>query len=290
MENSQPTEQDDQANPYAPPRSELVGQQVPFSGTRGRPGFSVEDIAGWSWSLYKIRFKHCLGAFWGVVTINWLCQMSIVILDEGIASLRDPALSRLSQFAAMFLSIVVAVWLTIGQSIAFLRIARGQLVGLQHLFAGGRFLLTTILAGLLFFAALALPFLALNSLAFVFLETILAAPSLAGVLGLVTVFLAGAVAVFYLFVRLGFFMYVVIDQNAGVFSSLALAWQLCKGRMATLTLVYLLVLTINLAGFLMLCVGWIFTLPFCSLIFAVAYRALTGWGTVFGGSTLDGEE
>jgi uncharacterized membrane protein len=90
--------------------------------------------------------------------------------------------------------------------------------------------------------------------------------------------------------RLGLFIYVVIDQNAGVFSSLALAWQLCKGRMANLALVYLLVVTVNLAGFLMFCVGLIFTLPFCSLILAVTYRALTGWGTVFGGSALDSEE
>jgi hypothetical protein len=288
MESQRPTEADDQANPYAPPQSAFVERQPRFSG--GRPQFSVEDIAGWSWSLYKARFAHCLGAFWGAFTINWLCQMSIVFLDEGIASLRDPTLSRLSQFVSIFVSFVVAVWLTIGQNLTFLKIARGEVITLQDLFAGGRFVLTTILAGLALVALLAAPLLVLDLLLRGFLTMIVAGPSLGGVLGILVGCLAALVAILYLFMRLGFFVFVVIDQNAGVFSSLATAWRLCSGHLATIVLVYLLWLTVNLAGVLMLCVGWIFTLPFCSLMLAVTYHALTGWGAVFGGSTLDSED
>jgi hypothetical protein len=287
MEAQRPTEQDDQANPYAPPKSTFVDER--FRLAAGRPQFTVEDVAGWSWSIYKARLAHCLGAFWGVVTINWLCQMSIVLLDGGIASLRDPTLSLLSQFVSFFLSFVVAVWLTIGQNLAFLKIARGQVVAVENIFRGGRFVLTTILAWIAFLVVLAVPTLVVYLLAGAFLVTIVQGPSLAGLLVILAGCLASTMVIVYLVARLGLFYFVVIDQNAGVFSSLAITWRLCRRHVATIILVYFLGLAINIAGFLMLCIGLIFTMPLSSLMLAVTYQALTGWGAVFGGSTLDDE-
>lgn len=263
---------DDQANPYAPPQAGHVDQQ--FRQLGGGPQFSVEDIARFSWLIYKARFIHCVGAFWGVVAINWLCQMAIVVMDEGIASLRDQTLSRLSQFASIFLSIVVAVWLTIGQNLAFLKIARGQAVALEDIFAGGRFVLTAILAGILVVGILAAPLAVLEALVGALWAMMVDGPSLWGVLGVLAGCLASALAIVYLFVRLGLFLFVVVDQNVGALSSLALTWRLGSRRVATIFLVYLLSVTINLAGVLTLCVGWIFTLPFCSLMLAVTYHAL----------------
>ena len=261
-----------------------------FRLAAGRPQFTVEDVAGWSWSIYKARFSHCLGAYWGVFTINWLCQMSLVLIDGGIASLRDPMLSLLSQFISFFLSFVVAVWLTIGQNFAFLRIARGQVVAVEHIFRGGRFVLTTILAGIAVFALLAVPGSVLYFLAGAFVVMIVQGPSLAGFLAIMAGILASTLVMIYLVARLGLFYFVVIDQNAGVFSSLAITWRVCRRHVATIILVYFLGLAINLAGFLMLVVGLIFTMPLCSLMLAVTYQSLTGWGTVFGRLTLDDED
>jgi hypothetical protein len=288
MESPRPTEQNEQANPYAPPQPTFVELRLRIQG--GVPQFSVEDIAAWSWTIYKTRFTHCLAAFWGIFTLNWLCQRLIVFLAEAIASLRDPALERLAQFAALFLTFVVLVWLTIGQYMLFLRIARGQVIALEDIFTGSRFLLTTILAGLAFFGLMAVPLFGLDLLLRGLGEMIVTEPSLAGVLGILAGCLACVAVIFFLFVRLGFFLYVVIDQNAGVFSALAITWRLCSRHVVTIILVYLLALTINLGGLLLFCVGWVFTVPFCSLMMAVTYQAMTGWGAVFGGSTLDNEE
>ncbi len=288
METQRPPEQDDQANPYAPPRSTFVEQRFGFSA--GPPPFTVEDVAGWSWSIYKARLAQCLGTFWGVFGTNWLCQISIVLLEGGIASLRDPTLSLLFQFVAFFLSFVVAVWLTIGQHRAFLKIARGQIVAVEDIFRGGRFVLTTIFAWIAFVVVLAVPGLVVYLLAGVFLVMILQGPSLAGVLAILAGFLASIMVIAYLVARLGLFYYVVIDQNAGVFASLAINWRLSRGHVATIILVYFLTIAINLAGLLMLFVGLVFTVPLTSLMLAVTYQALTGWGRVFGGSTLDDED
>ncbi len=272
-----PTGHDDQSNPYAPPQTEYPEQRFRHLGARHK--FSVEDIAAWSWSLYKARFTHCLGAFWGVIAINWICQIAIVVVDGGIAALRDQTLSRLSQFASIFVSVVVTVWLTIGQNLAFLKIARGEGVSLEDIFSGGRLILTAILSGIIVVAILAAPMLALEELVVILLEMIVDGPSLAGVLGILAGCAACAMAMVYLFVRLGLFLFVVLDQNSGVFASLATTWRLGRRRVATVFLVYLLWVTIFLAGGLMCCVGWVFTLPFCSLLLAVTYHALADWGS-----------
>jgi len=288
MEAQRPTEPDDQANPYAAPQSTFTDDRIRLAA--GRPQFTVEDVAGWSWSIYKARLVHCLGALWGVFTINWLCQVSIVFVDGGIASLRDPTLSLLSQFMSFFLSFVVAVWLTIGQHRAFLKIARGQIVAVEDIFRGGRFVLTMFLAGLGFVALLAVPGMVIYLLAGAFLVMLVQGPSLALALAILAGCLASMMVIVYLVARLGLFYYVVIDQNAGVFSSLAITWRLSRRHVATIILVNFLALAINLAGLLLCCAGLIFSVPLSSLMLAVTYQGLTGWGTVFGGSTLDDED
>ncbi|HKI16727.1 MAG TPA: hypothetical protein VKA15_02560 [Isosphaeraceae bacterium] len=288
MEAQRPTEQDDQFNPYAPPQSPFA--EARYRLATGRPEFTVEDVAAWSWSIYKARLGQCVGVFWGVVTINWLCQISIVLLDGAIASLRDPMLSLLSQFTSFFVSFVVAVWLTIGQNLAFLKIARGQVVTVEDIFRGGRFVLTTILGWIAFLVVMAVPGLAVYFLAVAFLVLLVQGPTLAGVLAIVAGCVGSTLVIIYLAARLGLFYFVVIDQNTGVIASLATTWRLCRRHLATIILVYFLGIAINLAGFLMLCVGLLFTMPLSSLMLAVTYQALTGWGAVFGGSTLDDQE
>ena len=55
-----------------------------------------------------------------------------------------------------------------------------------------------------------------------------------------------------------------------------LSWELTRGRAATVFLVYLAQLTINLAGLLTFYVGLFVTLPMTSLVTAVTYNALCG--------------
>jgi uncharacterized membrane protein len=80
----------------------------------------------------------------------------------------------------------------------------------------------------------------------------------------------------YLSARLLLFYFLVIDRNAGVVESIGLAWQMTRGRVGTIILVYLMQLTLILAGLVSLCVGLIFTLPLRSLLMVVTYLAIVG--------------
>jgi uncharacterized membrane protein len=85
-----------------------------------------------------------------------------------------------------------------------------------------------------------------------------------------------AVLFLYMIARLSQFYYLVIDRNAGPIESIQLSWQLTRHRAGTIVVIYLLGIVLNLAGFLALCVGLIFTLPLNSLLQAARYLALIG--------------
>ncbi len=82
-------------------------------------------------------------------------------------------------------------------------------------------------------------------------------------------------ALFAVMVRLGQFPFLIIDRGTDVSESLLVSLQLTKGRAATVFLVYLTQLTINVAGLLVCCLGLFVTLPLTSLISAVTYNVLS---------------
>lgn len=288
MATPEPTRQDEEVNPFAPPQAADTSYHgLPHLG--GRPHFTVESIGAWTWRIYRTRFTQCVGVFWGVVALTWLCQLALGAAADGIASLRDQSLSMLAQFGSIFLGFVVAMWLSIGQNLAFLKIARGEPIALEDIFSGGRLVLTVILASILVVAILAVPLSLLQTLVIALLNVIVTGPSLLGVLAILAACLASIAAIVYLFVRLGLFMFVIIDQSAGVLSSLAIIWRLGTRRVATIFLVYMLWLTINLAGLLVCCMGLVFTFPFGSLMLAVTYHALVSSWAVAAPATIAGD-
>ena len=63
-----------------------------------------------------------------------------------------------------------------------------------------------------------------------------------------------------------------------------------RGHVATVFLVYLAYLTINLAGLLTFCAGLFFTLPWTNLLLAVTYDALSEASGAWERSSAEGEE
>ena len=90
------------------------------------------------------------------------------------------------QFSVFFAVYVFNVWLSIGQNLALLRLARHEAGPFEAVFRGGSFLLTTILAGVVF--ALLLGLIALLSL--IWVPILLAALGQAGPL-MILVFAVG---------------------------------------------------------------------------------------------------
>jgi hypothetical protein len=238
------------------------------------PAPSLDEILPWTWAIFRARMPACFGAYWGATGAAWLILLAIAVLLSGLNDLaRDPMVFDLLRFLLFLAELLVPAWLVIGQNLTMLKLARQEPVAPEDLFRGGRYLLTTLLALLVFLAAAGLPLLFLARVTWELVDQ-------SGDLALAfAIFLAGlglgTVVVFAILVRLGQFAYLIVDRNAGSWEAFRGSWLLTRGRTATVILVYLLYLTINFAGLLALCIGLVFTLPLSSLLLAVTYHALS---------------
>ncbi len=242
--------------------------------------FTVDDVFDWSWSLFRTRFWTCLSIVWGVMGINWAISVGMNVMLSGLVNItRDEAMYRLLYILTLFGSVVLQIWVVwIGQTIALLKIARGEPVAFEDVFKGGRVLLTTILASIVMLAVLAVPILiAVGAIT----AGLMIIPDQSGVVAVLLFLIlsvpAGVVVVF-LTVRLCMYYYMVIDCNAGVFESFRQSWQCTQDQASTITLVFGLQLVVLLAGLLALCVGVIFAIPLGNLLVPVTYLFLTGTG------------
>jgi len=264
----------DETNPYAPPRGK--------SGYRSRvesPGivpFDLGCILSASWAIYKERLGTCIAVCWTVLALMWGTQfLQTRLLRELALAPGDRLQFLLVRFGVFFAGYVFHVWLSIGQNLALLGLARRERSLLERVFHGGRFLLTTMLAGIVF--ALAVGLIVLVNMIWI--------PILSGILGphnpaIVLVFAVGitiaVIASIYVSARFSQFPYMILDHNAGVVDSLRFSWQVTRQRVGTLTLVFTMLYLINLGGLLACFVGIVFTVPFTSLMLAVTYLSLTG--------------
>jgi len=272
---------DDEDNPYAPPRSATgKAYHTPprghYTPPRGMVHFDLDSLLRATWSLYAERLGACMAVCCTVMALIWAAQfLQRALMQSAARAPGDQFTYFLVQFGLFFGGYLLNVWLSIGQSLALLGLARGELSIFDRIVQGGRYLLTTLLAGLLFLATIILT---------VLLCTIWV-PILAAILGgwhgpaLVLLVLAGAgssITALVLAARLSQFGYFILDTNAGVIQSLGASWEVTRGRVMTLFLVYGSVGLINLGGVLACFVGLLFTAPFTGLLLAVAYLSLTG--------------
>ncbi len=128
----------DETNPYAPPRSQL--------GQRSRGGspaivpFDLGCILSATWAIYKERLGACIAVCWTVLALTFGSQfLQTRLLRELAAAPGDRLHAILVRFGIFFGGYVFHVWLSIGQNLAMLAVARGEPSVLERLFHGGRF-------------------------------------------------------------------------------------------------------------------------------------------------------
>jgi hypothetical protein len=263
----------DDFNPYAPPkRHEPLHQPTAVGVVPFDPGLLVKA----TWALYRERLGACLGICWAAFALLWGSQF---VQQRLVAELVPRAGGRFEAFLlqlTLFLVVYVFnAWISIGQSLAMLGVARRQPWAFDQLFRGGRFVLTTLFAGVVFGLLVGA----------VTLVGLIAIPILAAVVGrggagMILVF-GGAfvfalVAAVYVSTRLSQFPYMIIDRNAGVIDSLGFSWEATRGGAGTLIVVYAFLVMICLLGLLACFVGLLFAAPFAYLMLAVTYLSLTG--------------
>jgi hypothetical protein len=237
--------------------------------------FDVGYIVSVSWTLFRERLGTCVALSLTTLALIYFVR------NVQVTSLRmvNPAAGNLlglfgPRFAIFFFGYAFTAWAYLCQNVALLGVARGERAVYFRYFRGGRFLLTSLLATMLYALAAGLVMLVLVLWAAI-IASFLGPRSPAGLFVLGAAFLVGLAAAAYLYVRFSQFQFFVIDRNAGVVDSLRLSWEATHNRTMTLGLVYSVFALINLAGFLAFLVGFVFTFPFTNLMMAVTYLALT---------------
>ncbi|MBN2578361.1 MAG: zinc ribbon domain-containing protein [Pirellulales bacterium] len=262
-------------NPYqAPTAYGTMPQDVAPPGEIRHTIIDVGDVFSRTWAIFKQQ--------WGMI---WV----MILVVQGIGFVANMLLSILQSFAfeiarneflAMTVMIVgnlglmvLSIWLGVGQTIYLLKIARGQSADLGSLFAGGPKLLTALLASLLYglivFGIVLVCIVpgivlsvALSTPVFIFFFIILA-----------------IVPVAIIVLMLSQYLYLIVDQDAGVVDSLKLSKEITSGNKAILLVIGLLTLLLLFAAILPCFLGLLVMIPFSTLMPAVIYLVMTGQRT-----------
>jgi len=271
-EGSSAPESHDGENPYTPPQSAPVAAStLPFT---------VYDVFMWSWSIFSARMNTCLSIFWGIVGVNFVVDLFMIGVLEALESnVRNEYVYKSLYIVVVFLNYVFHFWLVIGLTIAMIKIARDELVSIEDVTSGGPSLLTVILAWVIRWILFGVPIavavgVILGGFALFDLQL-----GVASALLFLVVSSAAGVVFIIVAARLSIYWYLVIDQGAGVFSSLLESWRLTRDLVGTITLVYCVQFAVFLAGVLALCFGLVFALPLATLIDTVLYLAIVTGAT-----------
>ncbi len=226
------------------------------TGIRGalRPTvISAGDVLSDAWSIYKEQMGLCIGGIILAAIINFLASLpsSIVrwMLDEGNFGQDTRILLSALWFGLFLLSLFVGAFISGGQHIFLLKIARGERAEISDLFRGGPFILRLIGNGFL-----------VGLMCFV---------------GIMACIIPGIIVLLMFWP----FMYVLVDTDARGLDSLSRAKVITANNWGSVILLYFAQLGLNILGGLMCGVGLIVTIPLGELIFAVAYVHMSGQRT-----------
>jgi len=89
---------------------------------------------------------------------------------------------------------------------------------------------------------------------------------------LLPVFILIAIPIIFLTIRMCFVVCFIVDQESGSLESISQSWAITKGHFWFVSLLFLVMLGLNILGAMALFVGLLFTVPFSSLILIIAYR------------------
>jgi hypothetical protein len=241
----------DADNPYRSPAAGTFGpDSPPQPGDIRVTPLSIESAFGATWTIFKERWGICLLAVIIVVVLSQIVPRLIGAFFGGIAAAaHSNEMAVMSGVLAGLIAMVFNMWLTTGQTVLLLKIARGQDASLGDIFSGGPYLLAmigaAILVGLMVF------------------------------LGLILLIVPGII----LMLMFMPFIFVIVDRNAGVMESLDIARQITTGNKSTLFLIGLLTLVLFIPVVLTCFIGYLIWAPFCALLWAVAYLQMSGQPT-----------
>jgi hypothetical protein len=265
-------------NPYAAPEADLTAPAGPYvlPGRAAVEPFSIDSVLRRAWRAYKGNLGVTIAVVFTLQVLNFGFGQGIESItgrlrDQGAGPAGVAAVTGL----LYLVDIVVVLWLTAGQSLALLKVMRGQGATFGDLFRGGRFFARIIGASILFVLALA-PVLVVAAVPAV--VAVAAGGGRADVwvslLGIVASVVLAVVLFVAISMRLSQYLYVLIDRDCGIVDSLRGSAEITRGHVVELIGVSMTAGLIGMSGLLALCVGVVFTYPLAMLIMAAAYDSL----------------
>jgi len=247
-----PGAEPDAENPYASPADYTAGTSAQAAPLRPIVPTRIDagDILARAWTIYKEQWLMCIGAVLVVGILNYVvAQIANQLSAVAGALAGDPVAFYVCIVLGWCTGQLFALWLNIGLAMLFLDVARGREASLGTLFRGGSCYLAVLLAGILV--------------------------SLINLGGLLLFIVPGIIFA----LMFSQFFYLIVDRNVGVIESLELSKQITYGNKLMIFVLWLLATALILLGFVMCCIGVVFTAPLVSLMYAVAYLAMTGQPT-----------
>ncbi len=239
-------------NPYESPTAATgAGQVPPPPGGFGPTKIDFGDIFDRTWKVFADQWAVCLGA----ILVTLLLTGGAFGLVMGFAALVGEAM-RAEAVAVLIMIVggvavgIFSLWIGIGQSLFFLKVARGQEANLSDLFSGGPYLATTLGASILF--------------------------ALIVVAGMILCYIPGIIFA----LMFSQYFYLILDRNVGVMESLSLSKEITEGNKLMLFAIQLVVqLAANVVIYGTCGLGILAVAPFMGLMNAVIYLAMTGQPT-----------
>ena len=217
---------------------------------------TVGNVVADSWDIFKSEMGLCIGAVIVAGLINGASQIPVRViaaLFENNAIGNDAApLAGLALLAFGLLAFGVQMFITCGQNILMLKIARGERAEIGDLFTGGRYFLRMLGNSILF--------------------------TLIVMAGYLACIIPGIIFTL-MFFPYGFLL---VDKDPPGTECLSGSKEITAGNKWTLFLLGFVALGIVILGVLAFCVGLIFAGPLVTLMYAVAYVQMSGQRTAIG--------
>ncbi len=260
-------------NPYSAPRTE--SRLLTEPEVRGPVDFSVGGVLSHAWKVYMERMGLSIGVtvFAFVVSIGGQIVGGMLPAIVG-ALVPEPTVILLVSVILGLALMVFGFWIGLGQSLVYLRITQERPTSIGDLFAGGPYLIRSILACLIVGAA-GFGLMVLASIPGGVAGVALGQNSTGAnaVMG-ICLLVAFAVLIVYALKLSQFFSVILDSSRLGAMASLKESLRLTRGHtLGILALIFIAGL-VNLAGAILLGIGLIFSVPYSFLILASVYTAL----------------
>ncbi len=238
-------------NPYQSPGGyHDDAAEAPVAGSFQPTIIDFGDIFSRTWSIFQTQWGMCLLAIFVVFIFNVVVSGTIAFSLVALGfNPNDRAVGNSMHSLGNLVQGLLSIWISIGQALIFLGIARGEPVEVGQLFSGGRFYLRVLGASIL------------AGIAFTIGTLLLIVPGI------------------FLMLMLWPFYWIILDRNVGVFDSFQLAMRFTEGNKATVFLIAIASFALILVSAIPCGIGLLFTAPFFTLMWSVMYLAMTGQPT-----------